>query len=36
VVMLEGDRLHLGTQSPIKSGGRIVNSHLVWRRAERQ
>jgi hypothetical protein len=36
VVKLEGDRLHLSTQSPIKSGGKIVNSHLVWWRAERQ
>ena len=36
VVRLEGDKLHLSTQSPIKSGGKTVNSRLVWRRAERQ
>jgi hypothetical protein len=36
VVSLEGDKLHLNTQSPIASGGKIVNSHLAWRRAERQ
>jgi hypothetical protein len=33
-VSLEGDRLELGTVSPIQSSGRTVNSALVWRRAE--
>jgi hypothetical protein len=34
VVKLEGDTLHLGTASPIQSGGKTVNSVLTWRRAE--
>jgi hypothetical protein len=33
-VALDGDRLQLGTVSPIQSSGRTVNSALVWRRAE--
>jgi hypothetical protein len=33
-VKLEGDTLHLGTDSPIQSSGRTVNSELTWRRAE--
>jgi hypothetical protein len=32
-VKLEGDTLHLGTQSPINSGGKTVNSRLEWKRA---
>lgn len=36
VVRLEKDKPHLSTQSPIKSGGKTVNSRLTWRRAERQ
>lgn len=34
VVHLDGDVLHLGTASPIHSGGKTVNSVLRWRRAE--
>lgn len=34
VVSIEGDKLHLGTASPIRSGGKTVNSVLRWRRAE--
>jgi hypothetical protein len=33
VVKIEGDMLHLGTATPIMSGGKKVNSHLTWRRA---
>ncbi|MEB3022615.1 MULTISPECIES: lipocalin-like domain-containing protein [Mycolicibacter] len=33
-VRIEGDTLQLGTTAPIRSGGKIVNSVLVWRRAE--
>ena len=33
VVKIEGDILHLGTATPIMSGGKKVNSHLSWRRA---
>jgi hypothetical protein len=33
VVRIEGDHLFLSTASPISSGGKIVNSHLEWRRA---
>lgn len=33
VVRIEGDRLFLSTVSPISSGGKTVNSHLEWRRA---
>jgi len=36
VVSLEGDKLHLSTQSPIKSGGKTVNSRLAWRRGEQR
>ena len=36
VVTLEGDNLHLSTQSPIKSGGKTVKSRLTWPRAEQQ
>ncbi|MBV8915042.1 MAG: lipocalin-like domain-containing protein [Acetobacteraceae bacterium] len=36
VARLEGDTLHLSTQSPIKPGGKIVSWRLAWRRAERQ
>jgi hypothetical protein len=32
VVRIEGDQLFLSTASPISSGGKIVNSHLAWRR----
>jgi hypothetical protein len=33
VVKIEGDILRLSTATPIMSGGKKVNSHLVWRRA---
>lgn len=33
VVRIEGDQLFLST-APISSSGQIVNSHLVWRRAD--
>lgn len=33
-VTLDGDTLRLGTTAPITSGGKTVNSVLVWRRAE--
>jgi len=31
---IEGDQLFLSTTSLISSGGKTVNSHLVWRRAD--
>lgn len=34
VVRIEGDHLFLSTASPISSGGKTVNSHLAWRRAD--
>jgi len=34
VVSIEGDQLFLSTASPISSAGKIVNSHLAWRRAD--
>lgn len=34
LVKLEGGTLHLGSASPIQSGGKTVNSVLTWRRAE--
>lgn len=34
VVRIEGDQLFLSTAAPISSSGQIVNSHLVWRRAD--
>ena len=33
-VSIDGDTLHLGTESPIQSAGKTVNSVLVWRHAE--
>src|SRR5437868_2430793 len=36
VAELDGDRLHLSTASPIHSGGKVVNSYLIWHRAERE
>jgi hypothetical protein len=33
-VEIDGDTLQLGTQAPIQSGGKTVNSVLIWRRAE--
>jgi Lipocalin-like domain len=33
VVKLEGELLHLSTESPIESGGKRVMSYLEWRRA---
>jgi hypothetical protein len=36
VVKIEGDRLFLSTESPIKSGGKIVMSRLEWRRASKE
>ena len=34
VVSLEGDVLTLGTETPISSQGKIVNSKLIWHRAK--
>jgi len=34
VVRIDGDQLCLSTASPISSGGKIVNSHVAWRRAD--
>jgi len=34
VVRQEGDRLYLSTANPISTSGKIVNSHLEWRRAD--
>jgi Lipocalin-like domain len=36
VVKIEGDKLFLSTESPIKSGGKIVMSHLQWQRAGKE
>ena len=36
LVKIEGDLLHLSSASPIMSGGKKVNSKLVWKRAEGQ
>src|SRR5437763_3607985 len=36
VVKIEGNTLHLSTAVPIHSGGKIVNSSLVWERAKPQ
>jgi Lipocalin-like domain len=36
VVKIEGNTLHLSTAAPIHSGGKIVNSSLVWERARPQ
>jgi Lipocalin-like domain len=33
VVKIENDTIHLSTVSPIHSGGKLVNSHLQWKRA---
>ena len=33
VVRLEGDTLHLSTETPMPSGGRSVMAYLEWRRA---
>lgn len=33
-VSIDGDVLHLGTASPIRSSGKTVNSVLTWHRAE--
>ena len=33
LVSLEGDTLRLSTASPIRSCGREVTYHLIWRRA---
>jgi hypothetical protein len=33
VVKIEGDMLYLSSETPIMSGGKKVNSQLVWRRA---
>ena len=30
IVKIEGNTLHLSTASPIQSGGKLVNSYLVW------
>ncbi len=35
VVKIDGDNLRLNTASPIESGGKQVNSYLVWERAKR-
>jgi len=34
LVRIEGDQLFLSTANPISSGGKTVNSHLAWRRAD--
>jgi hypothetical protein len=34
VVKIDGNRLHLSTASPIKSGGTDVMADLIWERAE--
>ena len=36
VVKIEGDKLFLSTESPIKSGGKIVMSRLQWQRAGKE
>jgi len=36
VVKIEGNTLHLSTAVPIHSGGKVVNSYLVWERAKPQ
>ncbi|HEY8784504.1 MAG TPA: lipocalin-like domain-containing protein [Mucilaginibacter sp.] len=36
VVKIEGELLHLGTASPIVSGGKTVNAVLTWRRVATQ
>lgn len=36
VVKIDGDILHLSTESPIKSGGKIVMSYLQWKRAGKE
>ena len=36
LVKIEGDFLHLSSASPIISGGKKVNSKLMWKRAEGQ
>ena len=36
VVKIEGDKLFLSTESPIKSGGKIVMSYLQWQRAGKE
>jgi hypothetical protein len=33
VVAIEGDKLHLATESPTRSRGRLAMSRLTWRRA---
>jgi hypothetical protein len=35
VVGIEGDILHLSTETPIQSGGRTVMSRLEWKRASK-
>jgi hypothetical protein len=35
VVKIEDDKLFLSTESPIKSGGKIVMSRLEWHRASK-
>jgi hypothetical protein len=36
LVEIDGDMLHLGSASPIRSSGKTVISTLTWRRAEAQ
>jgi Lipocalin-like domain len=36
VVKIEGETLHLSTAAPIKSSGKVVNSYLQWKRADKQ
>lgn len=36
IVKIEGIFLHLGTATPITSGGKLVNSTLIWKRAGEQ
>jgi hypothetical protein len=35
-VKIEGDKLFLSTESPLKSGGKIVMSYLQWQRAGKE
>jgi hypothetical protein len=36
VVKIDGDVLHLSTESPIKSSGRAVMAYMEWRRAGKE
>jgi hypothetical protein len=36
VVKIERENLHLSTATPIKSSGKVANSYLQWKRADKQ